>query len=154
MRVILLCLFLGSCSLMHDIGTWRPNAGPAVLAGISGASYGVHETVVHHPWRIPKSWDQQWWDSRLSWPKKGNTFLGKTIGSFGTDAKHTFGPIHRWTLYGAGAWSGLGMKASAEQYGSVFGKKRPAIHYVLDIGLNFVAFSVGFHATYSLAFNH
>lgn len=152
MRVVLLCLLLSSCSLMNDIGTWRPSPGPAALCVISGASYGVHETVVHHPDRIPKSWDQQWWDSRLSWTNKGDTFLGKTIGSFGTDAKHTFGPIHRWTLYGAGAWDGFIMKGKSEDYSSAYGKKRPAIHYVLDIGFKFAAFSLGFHASYSLSF--
>lgn len=112
---------------------------PAALSFQSGAFYGVHETVVHHPDRIPERWNKQWWDNRLSWTNKGETFIGKTIGSFGSDAKHTFGPLHRWHLFGAGLSIGIG-------------QKRKWWHYAIDAGVSFVAFSAGFHSVYSIGF--
>lgn len=49
------------------------NKRTAVTAGLSLASglcYGIHETVVHKPNRIPDNWNRRWWDSRESWRNK------------------------------------------------------------------------------------
>lgn len=119
--------------------SWKRAAAGAGLAALSGACYGVHETVVHHPSRIPPSWDKQWWDSRVSWTNKGTNLWGSTFGSFGSDAKHTFGPIHRWTLYGAAVVLTIG-------------ERRPPWSYLADVGISFVAFSLGFHGTYTYGF--
>ncbi len=136
MKTILLILFtaLSSCSY-----NYRHAIAPAALSAVSGACYGVHETVVHHPDRIPDTWNRQWWDSRISWTNKGTTTWGKTFGSTGSDAKHTFGPLHRWTLFGAGITVGIG-------------KRRPWWHYGIDAAVSFAAFSIGFHSTYTIAF--
>jgi len=133
---LLLSLLVGSC------GTYKPRVYSVVLSAFSGASYGVHETVVHHPYRIPKSWDQQYWDARISWTNKyaedgSEKFFGSTTFlAWTTDAKHLFGTVHRATLFGAGVTIGIG-------------EKRPVWHYLCDAGLSFVAFSIGFHSVYS-----
>lgn len=127
---------------------YRPRLAPIGLALASGAAYGVHETVVHHPDRIPASWDRQYWDARVSWTNKyaggnpagGEKFPGSTTAlAWLTDAKHLFGSTHRVTLFAAGVTVALG-------------DRRPAWHYLADAGLSFAAFSIGFHGVYSLAF--
>lgn len=134
--------------MLYACGAYRPRPVPMALAAASGACYGIHETVVHHPDRIPDSWDRQWWDAGVSWtnkyrggsPANGEKFFGSTTFlAWTTDAKHLFGTAHRITLAGSAFTIGLG-------------EKRPFLHYVADFGLSFVAYSVGFHATYSLAF--
>lgn len=121
----------------------------AGLAAASGAAWGVHETVVHHPSRIPAGWNRQWWDARKSWrnkyrrgdPAAGPAYLGSTTFlAWTTDAKHLFGTVHRATLFGSAVVIGLG-------------ERRPVWHYLMDAGVAFVAFSIGFHTTYSLAFS-
>lgn len=118
------------------------------IAAVSGASWGLHETAVHHPSRLPAGWNRQWWDARVSWtnkyrradPAAGPAYLGSTTFlAWTTDAKHLFGTAHRATLFGAALVIGLG-------------ERRPAWHYLLDAGISFVAFSAGFHGVYSIAF--
>lgn len=120
----------------------------AALAAASGGGWGVHETVVHHPSRIPAGWNRQFWDNRESWrnkyrhgdPAAGPAYLGSTTFlAWTTDAKHLFGTAHRTTLFGAALVIGLG-------------ERRPVWHYLLDAGVSFVAFSAGFHGIYSLTF--
>lgn len=127
---------------------WQRAIAPVLLSGVSGAAYGVHETVVHHPDRIPASWGPQFWDNRVSWrnkyrggnPEHGPAYFGSTtVFAWTTDAKHLFGSLHRATLFGAGISVGIG-------------QRRPVWHYVLDAGISFVAFSTGFHGTYSILF--
>ncbi len=128
---------------------WQRAIAPVLLSGISGAAYGVHETVVHHPDRIPASWAPRFWDNRVSWrnkyrhgtPEHGPAYFGSTtVFAWTTDAKHLFGTLHRATLFGAGISVGIG-------------KRRPVWHYALDAGLSFVAFTVGFHSAYTFYFN-
>jgi len=123
-------------------------AAVAGLAAASGAAWGVHETAVHHPSRLPAGWNRQWWDSRESWrnkyrhgdPDAGPAYFGSTTFlAWTTDAKHLFGTAHRATLFGSALIIGLG-------------QRRPVWHYLLDAGVSFVAFSAGFHAVYSVAF--
>lgn len=127
---------------------WRPHYTGAALACVSGAAWGVHETSVHHPDRFPSSWNKQFWDNRESWrnkyrdgdPSKGPAYPGSTtVLAWTTDAKHLFGTVHRTSLY-----------ASAVVI--TIGRRRPVAHYLLDAGLSFAAFSLGFHGIYSLAF--
>lgn len=126
-------------SLKHYLKSWPRKAAGAGLMAVSGACYGVHETVVHHPDRIPESWNPQWWDNRYSWPNKGTSLWGRSFGSFGSDAKHTFGPIHRWTMYsGAVVFT--------------IGQRRPWWAYGLDVLVGFGSFSAGFHGVYNLYF--
>lgn len=126
---------------------WQRAVAPALLAGVAGACWGVHETVVHHPDRIPDGWNKRFWGPD-SWrnkykggdPSRGAAFPGSTtVLVWTTDAKHLFGSMHRVTMFGAGMTISLG-------------EPRPVWHYLADAGISFLAFSAGFHGTYSLAF--
>ena len=147
MKVALLIVLI-STQLMAQ--RYQPRYPSIVLAGVSGASWGFHETSVHHPDRFPESWNKQFWDNDLSWRNKyqdGNPAMGPnywgstTVLAWTTDAKHLFGTIHRGTLFAAGLTITIGEK-----------QKRKWWHYAADIGLSYLAFTGGFHATYSLAF--
>lgn len=124
---------------------YRPRVLPVVLSAVSGASYGIHETVVHKPFRIPDGWNRQYWDASVSWtnkykdnnPDAGSAFPGSTtVFVWTTDAKHLFGTVHRTTLFGAGVTITLG-------------EKRPIWHYLLDGAISYAAFAASFHAVYS-----
>lgn len=121
---------------------------PASLAMVSGAAWGFHETSVHHADRIPDSWNQQYWDGRISWRNKykdGNPDLGPrfpgstTVLAWTTDAKHLFGTAHRATLFASGVTITIG-------------ERRPVWHYLADVGISFAAFSIGFHSVYTVGF--
>ena len=118
---------------------------PASLAFVSGASWGIHETCVNWPDRIPPSWNEYFWDNRVSWENKwkrsedgqliqpliprffgANTFLVAT-----TDAKHLFASVHRWGMLGTGISIGIG-------------QKRPWWHYAADAGISALAYGIGF----------
>lgn len=127
---------------------WKQPLIGAGLAAVSGACWGVHETVVHHPDRIPDGWNRQFWDNRLSWrnkyaggqPENGPRFLGATTFlAWTTDAKHLFATAHRATLFAAGVTVTIG-------------ERRPWWHYAADIGISYAAYTGGFHGVYSLLF--
>lgn len=127
---------------------WKRAVWPASFSFVSGAAWGVHETVVHHPDRLPVGWNRQWWDGRVSWrnkyrngdPGQGPAYFGSTTFLvWTTDAKHLFGSVHRWTFFAAGVTVTIG-------------ERRPWWHYAVDAGVSFVAFSVGFHGVYSAGF--
>jgi hypothetical protein len=119
---------------------------PASLAFAAGASWGFHETSVNWPDRIPDSWNQQFWDGRISWRNKyknGATwqpplklepkFWGSTTFlAWTTDSKHLFALTHRWSQLGAGIAIGVG-------------KKRPWWHYGLDVAISAAAYTAGFY---------
>ncbi len=111
----------------------------------SGAAWGIHETCVNWPDRIPPSWNERFWDNRVSWENKwkrgedgqliqpltprfwgSSTFLVAT-----TDAKHLFASVHRWGMMGAGISIGIG-------------QKRPWWHYAADVGISALAYGIGF----------
>lgn len=146
MRTLLLIfsVSLFSCSTVK----YRPRVLPIALAAASGAAYGFHETIVHHPHQIPEKWNKQWWDGTISWrnkyalgdPANGPKFFGSTTFlAWSTDGKHLFGTMHRATLFGAGVTITIG-------------EKRQPKHILADIGLSFAAFSLGFHSVYTLGF--
>lgn len=156
--LLLALILLAGCSRQRysdlpkgtDFGAYRPMRAlaPAAMAAVSGAAWGVHETVVHHPSRLPAGWNRQWWDGRESWrnkyrhgdPDAGPAYFGSTTFlAWTTDAKHLFGTVHRVTLFGSALIIGLG-------------QRRPVWHYLLDAGVSFVVFTVGFHTTYSILF--
>lgn len=154
-RLLILFLTISACTPSRKIDTgtefkqaYRPAYIPAALSLVSGACYGVHETVVHHPGRIPEGWNSRFWDNRESWknkyrngdPGQGAAYFGSTTFlAWTTDAKHLFGTAHRATMFGAGVTIGIG-------------RKRPVLHYLYDAGLSFAAFTVGFHSIYSFDF--
>ncbi len=142
----LLIVFLISTQCLAQ--RYQPRYASFVLSAVSGASWGIHETSVHHANRFPESWNKQFWDNNLSWRNKyqdGNKNLGPkywgstTFLAWTTDSKHLFGTIHRASLFAAGLTITIG-------------EKRKWWHYAADIGLSYVAFTAGFHGTYTLAF--
>jgi hypothetical protein len=111
------------------------------LSFVSGFSYGAREVVQHKPWRIPSTWNQQWWDSSKSWTNKyfqNNVDEGRnrTPVMF-TDAYHLSGTIHRWTTTGAGICVG----ANSNNWKSWK-------HLALNVLWNCLAFQAGFTITY------
>lgn len=127
---------------------WKRAVAAGALCGLSGAAWGVHETVVHHPGRIPANWNQQFWDARQSWrnkyrhgdPTLGPAFPGSTTAlAWTTDAKHLSGTLHRTLLFSGGLVITIG-------------ERRPWWHYAIDLGLSYAMFSGGFHGVYSGAF--
>ena len=124
------------------------NKRTAITAGlsiVSGLFYGIHETVVHKPNRIPDTWNRQWWDSRESWRNKyegGDPVNGAAFpGSRGalvwtTDAKHLFGGAYRATMFGAGVSIGIG-------------ERRRFRDYAKDALVSAVCFQAGFMLAYN-----
>lgn len=132
-----------------DKGLFNKRTGIAAgLSFASGVFYGIHETVVHKPSRIPDDWNQQWWDASESWrnkykngnPQEGAAFPG-SMGAFvwTTDAKHFFGAGYRVTMFGAGLTIGMG-------------EKRKFKHYLRDCLVSAAAFQLGFHLSYNTRF--
>lgn len=155
MKMLFICaVLLFGCVAPKTIDTgtefkqaYHPAYIPVALSLVAGACYGFHETVVHHPDRIPEGWNKQWWDGRQSWrnkykdgdPAKGPVWFGAEYVTFGQDAKHTFATGYRYHTLGAGIAIGIG-------------KRRPALHYLYDIGISIAASAIGFHTTYSILF--
>ena len=130
---------------------WKHAILPAGLSFVSGASSGLHETILHHypqfKSKFPEANDQ-YWNPDISWKNKyangnnadGPKFPGSTtVFVFTTDAYHFTNSIHRWTLFSAGLTIGIG-------------EKRPWWHYAIDTAVSFVSYSIGFHAVYSVYF--
>ena len=155
-RILIFAILLSACSTPQKLETgrdfeqayrWKGAILPASLSLFAGACYGVHETVVHHPDRIPEGWNQQWWDGRQSWrnkykdgdPAKGPKWFAAEYITFGQDAKHTFATGYRYSTLAAGITIGLG-------------QKRPVKYYLYDIGISVAASAIGFHTTYSILF--
>ncbi len=129
----------------HGRTTHEPNVPAVGIALLSGALYGIHESVVHTPNRIPAGWNRQWWDASVSWrnqyagadPRNGPRFPGSTTTlAWSTDAKSLFGAAHRGTLFLSGVTITLG-------------EKKPVWHYLVDASLSAVAFGLGYHTLYS-----
>ena len=152
MKYLIFLILLSSCATQKvDTGrefSLKQAAAGAALSAISGACWGFHETSVHHPDKIPAGWNKQFWDNRQSWrnkyrngdPEQGPKYVGSTTFlAWTTDAKHLFGTAHRATLFG-----------SAVVF--TIGEKRPAWHYLADIGIGFLSFSAGFHSVYTIGF--
>ena len=130
---------------------WKRATLGAGLCAVSGASWGLHETLVHHYSRFDRRFPHAnpgYWDPRESWrnkyeqgdPALGPDFTGSTTFlAWTTDAKHLAASIHRGTLFGSAVVITLG-------------EYKPPWHYLLDAGICFVGFSLGFHGTYSLLF--
>jgi len=114
----------------------------------SGAAWGIHETCVNWPDRIPPSWNEYFWDNRVSWENKykrgedGELLQPLTPKFWGstsffvatTDAKHLFASVHRWGMLGAGISIGIG-------------EKRKWWHYAADIGITALAYGAGFQVS-------
>lgn len=114
------------------------------LAGLSGAAWGMHETVSHHYGRFEKRFpnaNPQYFNPALSWENKYHSRIpfARTLGVVGTDFKHLTATVHRVTLFGAGISIAIG-------------EKRPAWHYVANVAASGLGFVAGFHGVYTLFF--
>ena len=122
----------------------------ALLIILSGAAYGLKETVTHHypafAARFPDA-DPFWWNPDVSWqnkyegriPAQGPAFWGSTtVFVFVTDAYHFFGECDR--LYSRIGFVLLTL--------CLYNSRRlwPAVL------LGFLVWSAGFHLIYSLIF--
>lgn len=114
------------------------------LAGLSGAAWGMHETVSHHYGRFEKRFpnaNPQYFNPAVSWQNKYHSRIpfARTLGVAGTDFKHLTGTVHRVALFGAGI-------------SITIGEKRPAWHYAADLAASGLGFVGGFHGVYTLFF--
>lgn len=122
------------------------------LMFISGAADGMSQVVAFHPDRFfemhPNA-NRRFWDNRVSWrnkyrngdPDQGRAFIGSTTWlAWTTDAYHLTRTTSRITAV-AGLtiplWQGSGKKLR---------------HYAAEVALSGLAWSGGFHATYSLLY--
>ena len=122
-----------------------PNMPAIGLAFFSGACWGVHQTVVRRTERLPGGWSRNWWEPSQSWrnryaggdPRNGPRFPGSTgVLGWTTEAQTLFGTGHRAALFASGLTITLG-------------QRKPVWHYAVDVALNGVAFSLGYHTLYS-----
>lgn len=139
------------------------NASLAVSSGVlmflSGAAHGVSETLTWHydsfQKQHPKA-SERYWNPRVSWVNKyktdqhGNIILPRRPAYFGsttflvwnTDGLHAMNAVSR--LSGVAGvtiplWTGSGKKLK---------------HYAVEVAGKALFWSVGFHTTYSVIYNH
>lgn len=122
------------------------------LMFLSGAADGMTQVIAFHPDRFfdhhPNA-NRQFWDNSISWrnkyrngdPAQGRAFVGSTTWlAWTTDAYHLFRTTSRLT-----AVAGLTIPLYA-------GNGKKLRHYAAEIGLSGLAWSAGFHTTYSLLY--
>ena len=120
------------------------------LMFISGAADGMTQVIAFHPDRFfahhPNA-NRQFWDNSISWrnkyrngdPEQGRAFVGSTTWlAWTTDAYHLFRTTSRLT-----AVAGLTIPLYK-------GSGKKLKHYAAEIGLSGLAWSAGFHTTYTL----
>lgn len=138
----------GLRTFFHSASTYRVRRNmvlPMGLAFASGATWGTHETLMHHNERFfsvfpganrrfwgPESWKNKYWGFD---PKNGRNRTPIYL----TDAKHLLASTTQVFGFSAGAVITLG-------------ESRPALHYVFDAGLAFLAYTAGNVLTYNILF--
>lgn len=138
-------LILLSIEASGQAYNWKRAIAPASLSFVSGAAWGLHETLQHHNARFFKVFpnaDKRFWGPD-SWRNKYNGFNpengrnGKPVWI--TDGKHLTATINQTTMFGAGVCIGIG-------------RKRKWWHYAADAGISFAAYSLGNVLTYNVVF--
>ena len=125
---------------------YRNAIAPASLAFVSGASWGVNQTLVHHNARFfrafPKSNERFWgpdsWKNKY-WQFNQDQGRNDTPIWF-TDGPHLTASLNQTLIFGAGICIPIG-------------KKRPIWHYAADIGITSVAYTLGNALTYNVIFH-
>ena len=129
-----------------DKYNYRRAIAPASLAFVSGASWGVNQTLEHHNSRFfrafPKSNERFWGVD--SWKNKYHEF-DPSQGRNGTpiwftDGQHLTASLNQTLIFGAGICIPIG-------------KKRPLWHYAADIGITSAAYTLGNALTYNVIFH-
>jgi len=135
-------------SFFKPIRTYRLRKSlilPASLAFVSGAAWGTHEVVENHNHRIfrmfpganPRFWGPESWKNKY-WGFNPENGRNKTPIYF-TDADHLLASTTQVLAFSAGATIMLG-------------EDRPVVHYLIDAGLTFVAYTAGNVLTYNIIF--
>lgn len=122
------------------------------LMFLSGAADGMTQVIAFHPDRFferhPNA-NRQFWDNSISWrnkykngdPSQGRAFpFSRSVLAWTTDAFHLFRTGSRLT-----AVAGLTIPLYR-------GSGKKLRHYAAEIGLSGLAWSAGFHATYTLLY--
>ena len=145
-------LLLASCKAIKPATTerlkydYRRAIAPASLAFVSGAAWGVNQTIAHHNARFfrafPKS-NERFWGVE-SWKNKYHQFdpaQGRNdTPIWFTDGRHLTASLNQTLIFGAGICIPIG-------------KKRPLWHYAADIGITSAAYTLGNAFTYNLVFH-
>lgn len=110
---------------------YRRAIAPASLAFVSGASWGVNQTLAHHNDRIFRAF-----------PKASREFWGADSwkGRGWNDGHSVTAATSQTLLFGAGICIPLG-------------KKKPLWHYAADIGITSAAYTLGNLTTHNLIFH-
>jgi len=121
--------------------SYKPNVPALAFSAVSGASWGLNQTLNHHPDRFfrrfpgasyrffgPESWRNKYWQFD---PEQGRN----NVPIWFTDAKHLTASGSHVSAYCAGLTITIG-------------RKKPAWHYAFDLGLSFVSFTIGNYFTY------
>lgn len=133
---ILLLLAAPCAAQRYDM---RRAIAPACLSFVAGASWGLHETVVHHNARFfevfpnasKRYWGAESWRNKYSDP----WYVPVQV----SDGKHLTATVHHVALFSAGVTITLG-------------EKRPVKHYLLDAGASLIAYSLGNWLVWGVAF--
>lgn len=125
---------------------YRRAIAPASLAFVSGASWGLNQTLAHHNHRFfrafpnasPRYWGPDSWKNKY-WQFDPDQGRNSTPIWF-TDGQHLTATINQTLLFGAGITITLH-------------DRRPLWHYALDIGITSAAYTLGNATTYNLIFH-
>lgn len=126
-------------SFFKPVGSYRLRKSlilPVVAGFGAGAAWGTHEVVQNHNHRIfqrfpganPRFWGPESWKNKY-WGFDPDNGRNNTLVYF-TDAKHLLASTTQVFAFSAGATIMLG-------------EDRPVIHYLIDAGLTFVAYTAG-----------
>lgn len=142
----------------HDVGEnlkeWQKYTVKMSLVFMSGASDGMSQTLAFHYQYFQNDYpsaNQNYWNPDSSWynkwengdPAQGENFIGSsTVFVWTTDAYHLFRTISKTSL------------VSGISFGTLINinDNKNWWIYITDFVLYSVAYSAGFHLTYSLMF--
>lgn len=144
----------GFSQQLQVVPEFRANSVPARLGllYVSGFADGMIQVLAFHPDRFFErhpSANRRFWDVNESWrnkyrngdPEQGRAFIGSTTWlAWTTDAYHLFRTTSRVTAvtgFTVPLWKGSGKKLK---------------HYAAEVGLSGLAWSAGFHTSYTLLY--
>lgn len=136
---ILLLPILSFSQNLQPKYNWKKTIISSSLSFVSGASWGLHETLQHHNDRFFQIFPNasKKYFGKDSWKNKYHDkwFIPTQI----SDGLHLSATIHHTTLFSSGIVIGLG-------------KKRPIKYYLIDIGINLISYTLGNMLVYDVMF--
>lgn len=112
---------------------------PASLCFVAGASWGLHETLMHHNaafFRVFPGASRRYWGPQ-SWQNKYEDAWYVPVQV--SDGKHLTATAHHIALFAAGVTISIG-------------ERRPVWHYLADAGLSLASYSLGNTIVYDWIF--